>query len=84
MFCLDTNIVIFAPNKRKPWIATRLENELRAGAALIVPAIVLFELDYGIAKIDRAEQARAVLEGFLSAGIGQPAFEPRMRATRRT
>lgn len=75
MFCLDTNIVIFALNKRRPWIATTLENELRAGTALIVPAIVLFELDYGIAKIDRAEQARALLEGFLSAGIGQPEFD---------
>jgi tRNA(fMet)-specific endonuclease VapC len=75
MFCLDTNIVIFALNKRRPWIATRLDNELRAGTALIVPAIVLFELDYGIAKSDRAEQARALLDVFLSAGIGKPAFD---------
>ncbi len=75
MFCLDTNIVIFALNKRRPWIATRLDNELRAGTAPIVPAIVLFELDYGIAKSDRAEQARALLDGFLSARIGKPAFD---------
>ena len=36
---------------------------------------MLFELDYGIAKSDRAEQARVLLDGFLSAGIGQPSFD---------
>jgi tRNA(fMet)-specific endonuclease VapC len=75
MLCLDTNIIIFAINRRKPAIAKRLTAELRAGAALIVPAIVLFELEYGIAKSARRAQARAILDNFLEAGFEQPAFD---------
>jgi tRNA(fMet)-specific endonuclease VapC len=75
VFCLDTNVVIFGINKRRPQIAERLSVELKAGTAMIVPAIVLFELDYGIAKSKRPEQARALLDEFLSAGFVQPAFD---------
>lgn len=75
MFCLDTNIVIFALNRRRPEIAARLSAELRAGAALIVPSIVRFELEYGIAKSDRREQSRVMLETFLAKGFEQPAFD---------
>ena len=49
MFCLDTNVVIFAMNGRRPRIAARLDAELAAGALLIVPAIVRDELEYGCA-----------------------------------
>ena len=42
---------------------------------LIVPAIVRFELDCGIAGSERREQTRAILEAFLSAGFAQPAFD---------
>jgi len=75
VFCLDTNIVVFALNRRRPEIAERLAAELSAGTTLIVPAIVRFELDYGIAKSDRQEQTRAILETFFSAGFAQPAFD---------
>ncbi|MBI1869300.1 MAG: type II toxin-antitoxin system VapC family toxin [Methylocystis sp.] len=75
MFCLDTNVVIFGLNKRRPQIAERLSVELKAGTALIVPAVALFELDCGIAKSGRPEQARALLDEFLSAGFDQPAFD---------
>jgi tRNA(fMet)-specific endonuclease VapC len=75
MFCLDTNVVIFALNKRRPLIAKRLTAELKAGTPLIIPAIVLFELDYGIAKSKRPEQARQILDRFLSAGFERPAFD---------
>lgn len=75
MFCLDTNIIIFALNRRRPRIAEKLTAELRAGTALIVPAVVLFELEYGIAKSDRREQTRTVLETFLAAGFERPAFD---------
>ena len=47
MFCLDTNVVIFAINERKPKIVERLHRELAAGTPMIVPAIVVFELEYG-------------------------------------
>lgn len=75
MFCLDTNIVIFALNGRRPKLTERLKAEVKLGTVLIVPAIVLFELNYGIAKSDRREEARAVLEAFLAAGFERPAFD---------
>ncbi|MFZ3180469.1 MAG: PIN domain-containing protein [Methylocystis silviterrae] len=75
MFCLDTNVVIFALNKRRPRIGERLDAELRAGTPLIVPALVIFELAYGIAKSQRPEQARALLDEFLSAGFDLPVFD---------
>ncbi|MGD9541286.1 PIN domain-containing protein [Methylocystis sp.] len=75
MFCLDTNVIIFALNKRKPWIGERLDAELRAGTPLIVPALVIFELTYGVAKSNRPEKACALLDEFLSAGFDLPSFD---------
>jgi tRNA(fMet)-specific endonuclease VapC len=75
VFCLDTNIVIFALNRRRPAIAARLTAELQAGTTLIVPAIVLFELDYGIAKSAQPARTRVILENFLEAGFEQPPFD---------
>jgi tRNA(fMet)-specific endonuclease VapC len=75
VFCLDTNVVIFAINERKPKIVERLHRELAAGTPMIVPAVVMFELEYGCAKSKRLEQSRRALEIFLSAGLDQPAFD---------
>ena len=75
MYCLDTNVVIFAMNLRRPKIAERLDEELAKGARLMVPAIVRYELEYGCAKSDRCEPSRAALELFLSAGFEQPTFD---------
>jgi len=74
-FCLDTNVVIFAINERKPKIVERLRRELAAGTPMMVPAMVMFELEYGCAKSKRREQSRRALEIFLSAGFDQPAFD---------
>jgi tRNA(fMet)-specific endonuclease VapC len=68
VFCLDTNVVIFANNERRPKIVERLHRELAAGTPMIVPALVMFELEYGCAKSKRREQSRRALEIFLSAG----------------
>ena len=75
MLCLDTNVVIFGMNGCRPAIAARLDPELAAGAALIVPATVRYELEYGCAKSDRPELSKARLELFLSAGFEQPPFD---------
>jgi tRNA(fMet)-specific endonuclease VapC len=75
LFCLDTNIVIFALNRRKPEIAARLSSELRAGSTLIVPSIVRFELEYGIAKSSKPAQSREALETLLASGFEQAAFD---------
>jgi tRNA(fMet)-specific endonuclease VapC len=42
---------------------------------MIVPAIVMFELEYGCAKSKRREHSRRTLEVFLSAGFDQPPFD---------
>jgi len=52
MFCLDTNVIVFAMNLRRPGIAERLEAELATGTQLVVPAIVRFELEYGYGAIE--------------------------------
>ena len=75
MFCLDPNVVIFAINERKPKIVERLHRELAAGTPMLIPAIVMFELEYGSAKSRRPEETRRALEIFLSAGFDQPAFD---------
>ena len=75
MYCLDTNVVIFAINERRPKIAERLHRELAAGTVIIIPAIVMFELEYGCAKSKRREHSRRTLEVFLSAGFLQPPFD---------
>lgn len=67
--------MIFAINERKPKIVERLHRELAAGAPMMVPAMVMFELEYGCAKSKRREQSRRALEIFLSVGFDQPAFD---------
>ena len=76
MLCLDTNIVIFAMNKRKPWIGERLREELKSGASsILIPTFVLFELVYGIAKSANPIQSLAVLNAFLTVGFEHPEFD---------
>ncbi len=75
MFCLDTNAVIFAINRRRPAVAERLEAELSVGTKLWLPSVALFELAYGIAKSDRREQFAALLAEFLAAGIAVTPFD---------
>jgi tRNA(fMet)-specific endonuclease VapC len=75
MVCLDTNVVIFALNGRVPAVARRLEQELGAGTPLMLPAIVLYELRYGIAKSARREASTCVLDEFLATGFEILPFE---------
>jgi tRNA(fMet)-specific endonuclease VapC len=42
---------------------------------MMVPALVMFELEYGCAKSERREQSRHALETFLSAGFDRPPFD---------
>jgi len=75
MFCLDTNIIIHAINRRRPEFAARISEELQAGRTLMVPAIVRFELEYGLAKSQRREANQAILATLLARGFEQPAFD---------
>ena len=49
MICLDTNGVIGALDRRPSPLRERCDREVAAGG-LALPAICLFELEYGIAK----------------------------------
>ena len=69
MFCLDTNVIVFAINGRVPAVEQRLRQELAAGTTLLIPAIVLSELRYGIVKSVRRESSTRVLDAFLAGGF---------------
>jgi tRNA(fMet)-specific endonuclease VapC len=75
MFCLDTNVIVFAINGRVPAIEQRLQRELAAGTTLLIPTIVLFELRYGIAKSTRREASTKVLDAFLAEGFEELPFD---------
>ena len=75
MFCLDTNVIIHALNRKRPEFAARISDELRAGRPLIVPAIVRYELEYGFAKSARRADNRAILETLLARGFELHAFD---------
>lgn len=76
MICLDTNAVIGAINRRTPGVRARLEQHLIAGDAIGIPAIVLFEIWYGIRKSARQESNARTFVTFMSLGVTPWAFEP--------
>jgi tRNA(fMet)-specific endonuclease VapC len=76
MICLDTNAVIAAINQREPWVRGRLERALVDGVVVGIPAIVLYEIWYGIKKSARARANAAVLAVFLSLDVMPWPFEP--------
>jgi tRNA(fMet)-specific endonuclease VapC len=76
MICLDSNAAIAAINQRVPEVRRRLEAVLAAGTAVGIPAIVLFELWYGIKKSDRQEESRENLARFLQLELEIWPFEP--------
>lgn len=75
MYFLDTNVVIFALNKRRPGVDIRLRRELTAGTPLFISSVVLFELRYGVARSDRREQSERVLNAFLADNFEIASFD---------
>jgi tRNA(fMet)-specific endonuclease VapC len=75
VICLDTNAVSVAINLREPRVRAKLEQALRNGIAVGIPAIVLFELWHGISK--SAQRAANVkrLAAFLALGLEQWPFD---------
>jgi tRNA(fMet)-specific endonuclease VapC len=76
MICLDTNIVIPIVNGRSSSLRLRLEEQMRSGTEVALPAIALFEMRYGFAKSDRREHSVRLLDRFLGLGIEVLPFEP--------
>jgi tRNA(fMet)-specific endonuclease VapC len=76
MIGLDTNIVVAAINRRNPRVRERLLQTLVDGEIVAVPAIVLFEMGYGIKKSAQPKRNADNLADFLALDmIGWP-FEP--------
>jgi tRNA(fMet)-specific endonuclease VapC len=75
MIFLDTNVVINVINRRNPTIRARLGEHIRAGAAIVLPVIALFEMRYGYAKSDRRLESERLLAEFLASGIAVAPFE---------
>jgi tRNA(fMet)-specific endonuclease VapC len=75
MICLDTNAVISAINQREPWVRQRLEQALDDRIIVGIPAIVLYEMWYGIRKSARPAANMAVLANFLTLDVEVWPFE---------
>jgi tRNA(fMet)-specific endonuclease VapC len=69
MISLDTIAVVAAINQRVPKVRARLEQALMDGVVVGIPAIVLYELWYGIKKSVRPEENIARLSTFLALDV---------------
>jgi tRNA(fMet)-specific endonuclease VapC len=69
MICLDSNAVIAAINRRAPRLRRRLDQAFVDRVTVGLPAIVLFELWYGIYKSARVQANAAALAAFLAFEI---------------
>src|SRR5216683_3162932 len=75
MYLLDTNACIALINGKPSSVRARLQKALHAGAQVLVPAVVAFELWYGVAKSARAEANARRVETFFAGPIGLLVFD---------
>jgi tRNA(fMet)-specific endonuclease VapC len=64
-YLLDTNICVAAINERPAGVAERIADKLAQGQVVAISAIVLFELQYGVAKSKQVEKNARTLSTFL-------------------
>jgi len=64
MYLLDTNICIFAINKRPPNVIERFREQLAAG--IFISSLTIAELEYGVENSKRIENNRIALLKFIS------------------
>jgi tRNA(fMet)-specific endonuclease VapC len=74
MICLDTNVVIAFLKGGPPPLVERMERELMQGT-LGLPAVALYELQYGVAKSARRRENTDRLTLFLQLPIVVLPFE---------
>lgn len=75
MFCLDTSAVIAVLNERIASVARRFDTEITRRTKILVSTIAIYELHHGIARSDRSERNRAVLDSFLELPVSIIAFD---------
>ncbi|MFH0977207.1 MAG: type II toxin-antitoxin system VapC family toxin [Spirochaetota bacterium] len=64
MYLLDTNICIYAINKKPELILNRIKKEIHKG--IFISALTIAELEYGVENSSRIEENRVALLKFLS------------------
>jgi tRNA(fMet)-specific endonuclease VapC len=64
-YFLDTNICVAAINGRPAVIAERIADKVARGDVVAISTIVLFELQYGVAKSKQVEKNARTLSTFL-------------------
>ncbi|MBV9290274.1 MAG: PIN domain-containing protein [Hyphomicrobiales bacterium] len=75
MVFLDTNVVVDLLRARRPLVRERYAKMRNLGARLALSTIALFELRYGAANSDRAEQNRRALDALLGESFEIVAFD---------
>jgi tRNA(fMet)-specific endonuclease VapC len=76
MICLDTTtVVVTVINRRSLHLRERLLQTLVDGETVGIPAIVLFEMWYGIKKSERTRQNAMNLAAFLALDVAPWPFE---------
>lgn len=75
MICLDTNAVISILNEAASPVATRVAHAVARDETVAVPAIVVFELWYGVAKSDRKDWNAARLADFVAGPVDVLGFD---------
>jgi tRNA(fMet)-specific endonuclease VapC len=74
-YLLDTSAVIAVLRNAPPEVRDRLQRALATGATILVPAIVLYELWYGVARSVRRRENAERLRVFLSGNIAVTPFD---------
>ena len=75
MILLDTNAVISIINHPTSGVRAAFNQKHALGEHLAVSSIVIFELEYGVARSKRRSFNEAVLRGFLSGPVTTLAFD---------
>lgn len=74
-YLLDTNACIALINGKPASVRARLAKAVDAGAQVLVPAVVVFELWSGVAKSARPEANARQVEAFFAGPVRLLAFE---------
>jgi tRNA(fMet)-specific endonuclease VapC len=74
-YLLDTNACIALINGKPAAVRARFAKAVGAGAQVLVPAVVVFELWYGVAKSARPEANARRVETFFAGPVRLLSFE---------
>jgi tRNA(fMet)-specific endonuclease VapC len=74
MVCLDTNVIVAIMTGRSATATRRLREEVARGSRILIPAIVVHELRFGVAKSTRRASNEQAVDSFL-APFETPSFD---------